>query len=96
MTDGLFFLDAGTIRLLFTPLGAMNRAPASSQELGAAALDMALTFWLLRLWVDEVRGEVKDAFENIRGHIVVRMSFAYARSQDEAELAGAGFFVGMH
>jgi len=46
--------------------------------------------------VDEVGCEMEDALESVEGDVVVGFGLADARGEDEAELAGAGFFVGVH
>jgi len=43
-----------------------------------------------------VRGEVEDALESVEGNVVAGLGLANARSEDEAEFAGASFFVGVH
>ena len=71
-------------------LGAMNRAP--TRLLGEVGLGTAAFSRV----VDEVGGEMKDALEGVEGDVVVGLGLADTRCEDEAELAGAGFFVGVH
>jgi hypothetical protein len=41
-------------------------------------------------------GEVEDALESFEGDVVVGLGFADFGNEDEAEFAGAGFFIGVH
>ena len=97
--DKLFELaGTRTICVLFTPKGAMNRAPTRSWEefvFGKVAPGIGLGTAFSRV-VDEVRGEVEDALESVEGDVVVGLGLADFGGQDEAEFSGARFLIGVH
>ena len=68
----------------------MNRAPASM--LGEFGLGTAA----FSRMVDEVGGEMEDALKGFEGDVVVGLGLADFGGEDETELAGSGFFVGVH
>src|SRR6266446_798644 len=73
-------LAAPSGRVPFT--GAASSGIAASREAAAGC--------------NEMRREVKNALDDVRGNGVVRARFADARGEDETHYAAARFFVGAH
>src|SRR6266849_587444 len=73
---------------LATPSGRVPFTGAASSGIGASQEAAA--------GCNEMRREMKNAFDDVRGNGVVRARFADARGEDETHHAAARFFVGAH